>query len=282
MKKILLLALIVLSCSGCAFGKDKLEDSTIYTTISPITYLMDTLYGEYSEISSIYPADADLDSYELTDKQIKEYAECDLFIYNGTTNEKNTAREFINNNNDILIIDAAHSLTINESVEELWLSPNNYLMLAKNIKNNLIEYVTRVDIVEAITSNYDELAETLSIMDADLRKIGETAVSKNKNIIVASSDAFKYLENYGFKIISMDDETNKTDDAINNIKQNLIDNNYLTLINEYGNDNELINSIKDDNTNVINISTMHNANADMDYISIMHEFISNLETIVDK
>ncbi len=282
MKKFILLFVILITASSCSLGKDKLEDSTIYTTIYPITYLMDTLYGDYAEITSIYPADADIDTYELTSKQVEEYAECDLFIYNGTTNEKNIAKEFINNNNDILIIDAAHSLSIDSSVEELWLSPNNYLMLAKNIKNNLIEYVERVDIVESITSNYDDLAETLSIMDADLRSIGKNAIAKGKSIIVTSSDSFKYLENYGFTIISLDDVDMQNEDELSSIRQNLNDNVYLTLINEYGDTNELVSSLVTENGNTINLNNMKNASTDIDYISVMHEFISNLNTIVDK
>ena len=46
-KKILLLTgltLFVLACSGC-FKRDDLEDVTIYTSVYPIEYLTDRLYG---------------------------------------------------------------------------------------------------------------------------------------------------------------------------------------------------------------------------------------------
>ncbi len=284
MKKLILLLAIASMSTACSFGKDQLEDSEIYTTIYPISYLMEELYGEYADIKSIYPNDdtINVNDYKLTDKQIKEYAECDLFVYNGTINEKNIAKEFINENKDILIIDAAHSLNIENSVEELWLSPNNFLMLAKNIKNNLLEYVERVDIVEDINNNYNELAETLSLIDADLRKIGQTAISNNSNVLIISSDSFKFLENYGFTIISLEDEANKNDDTLNNIKTNLENGNYLAFINEYGDTNELSNKLISDSTNVIYMNNFNNASDKVDYISTMHEFISTLDTIVNK
>ena len=76
------------------------EDATIYTTVYPIEYLTESLYSDYATISSIYPSGADVSNYSLTDKQIKEYAKGDLFIYNGLGNEKNIAKDLINRNDN--------------------------------------------------------------------------------------------------------------------------------------------------------------------------------------
>ena len=42
---ILLLTMITL-LSGCSFTKDSMEDISIYTTIYPVKYLIDSLYGD--------------------------------------------------------------------------------------------------------------------------------------------------------------------------------------------------------------------------------------------
>ena len=55
MNKILSLFLIIgcLLTTGC-IKRDSLEDIDIYTTIYPIEYITERLYGEYSNINSIY------------------------------------------------------------------------------------------------------------------------------------------------------------------------------------------------------------------------------------
>src|SRR5699024_8284211 len=144
-------------------------DATIYTTVYPIEYLTKTLYSDYSTIKSIYPSGADISNYTLTDKQIKEYAKGDLFIYNGLGNEKNIAKDLINKNDNLLIIDVSNGLNYEYGIEELWMSPNNYLMLAKNIKDYLTEYLESKTIIDYVNKQYDALAQDLSIKDADLR-----------------------------------------------------------------------------------------------------------------
>ena len=126
--------------SGCLESND-LKDANIYTTVYPISFIAEELYGDQSTINSIYPSGANINDYELTDKQIAEYSKADLFIYNGLTEEKQITKNFINKNDDILIIDVSYGLKYTYGVEEMWLSPNNFLMLAKNTKekcNNIL------------------------------------------------------------------------------------------------------------------------------------------------
>ena len=54
MKKLLIIFLSILCLTGC-FKRDDMENINIYTTIYPITYITERLYGEYSNIESIYP-----------------------------------------------------------------------------------------------------------------------------------------------------------------------------------------------------------------------------------
>ena len=204
MKKIIKMGLFCISLlliCGC----DKFGNKTIYTTTYPIEYLVDRLYKDHSSIVSIYPDGSNPSEYQLTDKQISTFSNGDLFIYNGTTNERQLAKTFSNTNRKLKVIDAAYGLKYTYGIEELWLSPSNYLMLAANIKNSIKEQIGTKYINEEIDNKYKELENELSVMDANLRSIATKAKNQGKNTIVASTNTFKYLENYGFSVISLDD-----------------------------------------------------------------------------
>lgn len=280
-KKILGLALCLLLLSGCSLNKDNLENAQIYTTIYPIKYLTEFLYKDYATIESIYPSGADVLDYELTDKQIKKYSKADLFIYNGLSNEKNITKNLINKNKNLLIIDVSNGLSYTYGVKELWMSPNNYLMLAKNIKDYLKEYLKSKIIIQYVDEKYEELSEILSLKDADLRSIGKEASSKGNNTLVVSDNTFKFLENYGFNIVSLDEET-LTESSLNAIQSNfkkkqystifVLDNNYTDNINDL---------IKKYGAKTIDIKSMINidsTNTD-DYLAVMQEFIDNIRNV---
>ena len=111
--------------SGC-LKEDKLTNNNVYTSIYPIQYLTNYLYGTEKNVTSIYPNGADVSKYKLTNKQKETYSKGALFVYNGLTNEKELAREFLNDNKDMLLIDVSYGLNYEKNIEELWLSPNNY------------------------------------------------------------------------------------------------------------------------------------------------------------
>ena len=279
-KSIMMASLTIFLTTGCSLTKDSLEDATIYTTIYPIEYLTEALYSDYATIESIYPSGADVSSYELTERQIRNYADSDLFIYNGLGNEKNIAKDMINVNGNLLIIDVANGLNYTYGIEELWMSPNNYLMLAKNIKDYLIEYLESTTIIDYVENKYDELAEILSLKDADLRAIGKEAYENGTNTLVVSNDVFKFLENYGFEIISLDENT-LTESTLNSIKEDFSDETYDTIIVLDNNYTENINSIIDEyDANTIDVSSMTTfSEGSIDYITSMQQFIDNLRNL---
>lgn len=280
LKKIFLLSLSCILVSGCSLTKDNLQDATIYTTVYPIEYLTEFLYSDYATIESIYPNGADITTYELTEKQLKEYAKGDLFIYNGLGNEKNIAKDLININDNLLIIDVANGLNYSNGIEELWMSPNNYLMLAKNIKDYLIEYLNSTTIIDYVEQKYDELAEILSIKDADLRAIGKEAQESGNNTLIVSNNVFKYLENYGFEIISLDEET-LTESTLNSIREEFAEGNYDTIIILDNNYTENINSIIEEyDANTINVKSMKSfEEGSNDYLTIMQQFIDDIRNL---
>ena len=279
-KKGFLLILAIFLTTGCSLTKDSLEDATIYTTVYPIGYLTEFLYSDYAEVDSIYPNGADVSNYELTEKQLREYAKSDLFIYNGLGNEKNIAKDMININDNLLIIDVSNGLNYTYGIEELWMSPNNYLMLAKNIKDYLIEYLESTTIIDYVESKYDELAEILSLKDADLRAIGKEARENGTNTLIVSNDVFKYLENYGFEVISLDEKT-VTESTLNSVRDEFDEGTYDTIIVLDNNYTDSINSIIEDyEANTIDVSSMASfVEGSSDYITVMQQFIDDLRNL---
>lgn len=284
MHSILLLGIVAL-ISGC----NSLENATIHTTVYPIQYLTETLYSEHSTSSSIYPNGTDVNSYTLTEKQIGTYSEGTLFIYNGTTSEKQIANELVKENKKLKIIDAAYGLKYTYGVEELWLSPSNFLMLACNIKDGLKEQIGSKYINEEIDTKYAELEETLSIMDAEVRKAAKEAANRNQATIIASSNVFKYLEDYGFTVISLEDyELNSS--TLTSLKNNFKSGNYkyiLTRSDEEESKNEIIAEIKNGTSattmsvNMMSTLSESNIKNNETYMTIMNQYISNLKTITN-
>jgi len=287
MKKIKLLCLLVVSIflmSACSFKTSDLENAKIYTTIYPVEYITEYLYGENSTIESIYPVGVNLNDYNLTDKQIDNYAQGDLFVYIGLGNEKEIAKSFINKNDELLIIDATYGLSYNNNIIELWLAPNNFLMLAKNIKNSLNEYLDNAIKEEVVNDKYDELYEKVSWVDAELRNIAKDAKDDGDNTLVVSSNVFKFLENYGYNIISLEDiETSGSENAINDIKSKFKDSKYTEIIKlNSEDDTELMNELKTKYKATIyginNIVT--NSDTASDYVSIQYENIAIIRDIL--
>ena len=205
MKKIYLsiLGLLLLFTTGC-LKRDNLENSTIYTTVYPIEYITSRLYQDHSTIKSIYPNDTDLASYELTEKQIKDYSKANMYIFNGLSNEKNYVSRLFDHNKSLKIIDASSSMEYTYQTEELWLDPSNFLMLSLNIKNGLLEYIDNHYLKTSIESNYEALKMDISALDAKFNLLSE---SSDRKTILVDNNALTFLTKYGFTIISLDQET---------------------------------------------------------------------------
>lgn len=204
MKKIFILLLSLFLLTGCSiFKSDAMENVEVYTTIYPNNYLIKTLYGEHATINSIYPNGIDINNYELSDKKLKEYAKSDLFVFNSQDQDRIYAVNMINSTQNLKLIDSALGMNYNYSIEELWLNPYNYLMMAKNIKTALSEYITNPYLVEEINDNYETLQYELSKLDATYK---ETLSDANYKIIVTDNDLFKFLEKYNIEVISLEEK----------------------------------------------------------------------------
>ena len=274
---ILILLLIIIPLGGC-FEEEKTSNTKITTTVYPIEYIVNNLYTK-QEITSIYPNGADTYSFKLTNKQIDEISKTtNLFIYNGLTEEKEIARKLTNKNKKIQIIDVTYGLKNSNSVEELWLSPSNYLMLCNTIKNDLIEITNNKYLTNEINENYKKLEEELSILDANLKTIADNTEASKKTLVIADN-AFSFLESYGFNIVNISDKNNIT----NSIKEKFKNGTYNTIYVRAN--SQVMDEIKDLSDNykakLVEIDTMNTLteeerNNKETYLTIMNKFLTDL------
>lgn len=217
MKKITITSLILFllfGMTGC-IKRDNLEDITIYTTVYPIEYITEQLYGEHSKIYSIYPDGVNPNTYELTSKQIKDYSNENMYIFDGLSHEKDYVSQMFRFNKNLMIIDTTLSMEMNYDREELWLDPSNFLMLTLNIKNGLEEYISNHYLKEEIEENYEALKLKISNIDAKLKLLSETSDYKT---IVVDNNVFKFLEKYGFTVISLEEDDTLLQKTISDVK----------------------------------------------------------------
>ena len=289
MKKMRLFGLILgvlFLTSACNFNTTNLDNATIYTTVYPVEYITEYLYGDNSTVSSIYPNGVNLDDYKLTSKQIDEYSKGDLFVYVGVGKEKEIAKSFLNKNDELLIIDASYGLNYHNDIEELWLAPNNFLMLAKNIKGSLTEYLNNTLKEEEVNKKYDELYAKVSWIDAELRNVAKEAKELDNNTLVVSSNTLKYLEGYGFTVISLEEiEKSGSENALTDIKNKFKNSKYDTILKLASEDEtELIKELKEKNkANILTINdVITNDDTANDYIAIQNENIAQIRNLLIK
>lgn len=280
MKKIVIFLIVLFSLTGC-LKRDTMEGIDIYTTVYPLEYITNRLYGNNSNIKSIYPNGVDPFTYpNLTDKQLLDYSEASLYIFNGLSSEKDYVVPLFNNNKDLKIINASLSMKTSYGVEELWLDPSNFLQLTQNIRNGFEEYVSNYYLLEEIKENYESLKLDVSKLDANLTVIGTNA---DFDTIVVTDDLFLFLKKYNINVISLDKDTlnNKT---LNDVKS-LISDGKISYIFARKDEvlDDVVNSLVNDyNIEVSYIHTLSNLtteelNNGSTYLTIMNENIEKLK-----
>lgn len=278
MKKIKYLLIIILF-TLCGCKSDVMDDINIATSVYPIDYVVKNLYGEHSTVNSIYPMDSDITEFEVTEVLLEQYSDNELFIFNGLSDEKNYIKPMLKNNNDLKIIDVSSNMNYDYSIEELWLDPNNLLTIANNIKNGFDEYINNKYLVNEINENYELLKINLTMLEG---KYYSTFKKASIDTIIVSDDAFKYLEKYGIKVISIDKDTRKDKD-INSAKQllNNGDCKYIFIKYKEDIDKEVKDIISDTNSDTMELYTFTNLselNVDQfDYIILMNQNLENLK-----
>ena len=285
MKKIILLILLVITLTGCGIKRDSMEDITIYTSVYPIEFITESLYDNNSTIKSIYPDGVIPEIYTINEKQIKDFSKGNLFIFNGLSNEKDFLKQMLLHNKNLKIIDATSSMEYNKYNEELWLDPDNMIMMARNIKSGFNEYINNHYLKNEIEKNYDQLKIDLSNLSAKLRL---TSSSSQDPTIVVSSDMFLFLKKYGYNVISLDEKT-VTEKTIVEAKKRIANGTTknIFIIKGYETSETIKNIINETNCNTIEIHSLSTITEiertnKKDYISIMTETINSLKQEIYK
>lgn len=292
MKKIILLLLSILCLTGC-FKRDTMEGINIYTTIYPITYITERLYGEYSNIESIYPNGVNIQLekcdecnnllYTLTDKQLTDYSKTDLFIFNSLLYEGEYVKPMFEKNKNLKIINATDNLSEDEfyGLEEIWFDPSRLLTVARNIKNGFDEYINNYYLKQNIENNFNELKEELDKLGS---KLADTTKEATNKIIVTNDEMFNFLsrDKYGLTVYVLNE--NSSSKTISDVKA-LIDNdtiNYI-YIKQFDEPNEVINNlIEGTDVEIVKLHMLTNLTENeisnkKDYFSIMNENIELLK-----
>lgn len=292
MKKIILLLLSILCLTGC-FKRDTMEGINIYTTIYPITYITERLYGEYSNIESIYPNGVNIQLekcdecnnllYTLTDKQLTDYSKTDLFIFNSLLYEGEYVKPMFEKNKNLKIINATDNLSEDEfyGLEEIWFDPSRLLTVARNIKNGFDEYINNYYLKQNIENNFNTLKEELDKLGS---KLADTTKGATNKIIVTNDEMFNFLsrDKYGLTVYVLNENSNSK--TISDVKA-LIDNdtiNYI-YIKQFDEPSEVINNlIEGTDVEIVKLHMLTNLTENeisnkKDYFSIMNENIELLK-----
>ena len=117
-------------------------------------------------------------------------------------------------------------------------------------------------------------------MDANLRSIASQA--DDKNTIVTNSSTLNFLKDYGFNVISLQDEDNLKEIRLNNIKNKFKSGKYkyiLCIDKEINNDviTELVDNYK---AQTIIVDSLTLSLDEDDYFNIMNKFIENIKTVL--
>ena len=265
---------IMLSATGCK--SDDMEDIEIYATNYPNEYIIERLYGDHAKISNIYPDGVDVNDYDFTNKQKRDFASKDLFIYTGLVErERELTVDLLDYNNDLRIIDSSYVLDNDYNMEEVWLDPSFMLMMSQNVRIGLDEYIENNYLKDEIDENYEDLKVDISELDANIRLTVENAPYKT---IVATDNNYKFLEKYGVTVYILNDDTSEKDLVTINdlIEEGSITKifsyenvetttNVQNLINTYPNNLEIVNS------NRITVLTESERETNADYITLMNQ-----------
>lgn len=204
MKKIKYLLLIMLICLTGCIKTNSMDDIKIITSVYPIEYVVNYLYGDHSTITSLYPHDSNILEFEITEVLLEDYSNNDLFIFNEKTNEKNFVKTMKEYNKNIMVINSTEDIPYEYAVEELWLDPNNLLTIANNIKTGFEEYINAQYLIDEINEKYELLKIELTSLDGKF--YSSVKKSETKSIIV-TNDAFKFLDKYGLNVVSLDSDS---------------------------------------------------------------------------
>lgn len=215
----LALSLLLTGCSSDAETTDKLE---IVTTYYPYELATEEIGGDFVDVSSVYPADSDAHSYELTPKQTMEIQDADLVIITNP-DEDSKIYSILEDKDNLLVLNPEENHTSEDehAHSHAWLSPMEMSDSVTKITNSLI------DIDPDNKLNYEANSSTLA---SNLEAVSDEYTTFGKEQtkpIIATHDAYgALLDDYGIKFTTLygqhhDDEptTKEILDVVDLIKE---------------------------------------------------------------
>jgi zinc transport system substrate-binding protein len=227
-KSWLLLIVLFLSACGAASDENGEKDGKldVYTTVYPIEDFTKKIGGEHVEVQSIYPPGADEHTFEPSQKDMIKMADGEIFFYVGMGLEGFVEKsKTILENEDVKVVPVSkdieveheeaghdeeehagddHGHTEDEHAEgdhehhhdvdpHIWLNPEYSKHMAEVIAGTLSK--TMPEHKEEFQSNLKDLNVDLDALDADFKKMAETA--PNKTFYVSHAAYSYWEERYG-------------------------------------------------------------------------------------
>jgi zinc transport system substrate-binding protein len=227
-KSWLLLIVLFLSACGAASDENGEKDGKldVYTTVFPIEDFTKKIGGEHVEVQSIYPPGADEHTFEPSQKDMIKMADGEIFFYVGMGLEGFVEKsKTILENEDVKVVPVSkdieveheeaghdeeehagddHGHTEDEHAEgdhehhhdvdpHIWLNPEYSKHMAEVIAGTLSK--TMPEHKEEFQSNLKDLNVDLDALDADFKKMAETA--PNKTFYVSHAAYSYWEERYG-------------------------------------------------------------------------------------
>ena len=153
--------------------------------------------------------------------------------------------------------------------------------MSLNVKNGLLEYITNQYLKTEIDNNYSKLKLEISNIDAKIKLMNENS---SKKTIVVDNSSFKFLEKYGFEVISLEDNEELTDKTISDVIR-MVRKKQITYIfsTDANNLNKNVQKIvKKTGVEILELNDLSNLtenqrNSKEDYISLLNENIDLLK-----
>ncbi|WP_368541273.1 metal ABC transporter solute-binding protein, Zn/Mn family [Staphylococcus warneri] len=303
---LLLIPLMILALAACGNGDDhkKGDKLKVNTTVYPLKSFTEQIGGKYVDVKSIYPAGADLHSYEPTQKDMMSAAKSDLFIYTGDDldpvakkvastikkdDKKLSLQDKISKND--LLADHHH-----EGEEEhhhhgkydphIWLDPKMDQTFAKEIKDQLVK--KDPDHKKYYEKNYKKLNKDLENIDKDMK---DATKGKKGNAVFISHESLGYLSNrYGFEQVgvqnmSAEDPSQKD---LTNIVKEIKKNKVEYILYEENVSNKITDTIRKETdakplkfNNMESVTKEQQNEKGLSYQSLMKENIKNIKKALD-
>ncbi|KMK76766.1 metal ABC transporter solute-binding protein, Zn/Mn family [Alkalihalobacillus pseudalcaliphilus] len=155
---LIILGIVLIGCQSQESNEGMTADETllVYTSIYALADFTEKIGGEFVEVESIYPPNADAHTYEPTSKDMVNIAESDIFIYSGVGMEP-----FAERIEDSLKDEVVHILAAGEGIN-LRGEPHSL----ENSSEHIVDHGTFT--LEGVAHHYhtgDEIKLTANIED---------------------------------------------------------------------------------------------------------------------